>query len=385
MKSTTKSYIRGVALLSGMIIGVGLFGVPYVITKAGALFGIGYFVLLGAIMICTHLIYGEILLRTGNHHRLAGLARMYLGKFWGRVALVVSTLGFYSVMIAYIIMGGTFLWILLSPILGGALFTYQFAFFAAMSLLVFVGLRILVSSEIVMTAILLLCLGAIVLLGLPKINFINYTTLHPANFFLPYGVILFAIGGAAAVPEVLEVMSRNRKNAKSAILWGSLIPIVLMAIFSLVIVGVTGASTTKDAIEGLKGVMGGWFIYLGALFGLFGIATSFLPLAQYFKEQFILDFELNRHLAWILACIVPFVIFFLGMRDFIKIISFSGAVFSGLEGFLIAWIYQRAKSAGRREPEYKVNLPIVILGLIMIVFLLGMAYEMWSFFGALPA
>lgn len=365
--------------MSGMIIGVGLFGVPYVMAKAGALFGIGYFILLGAIIICTHLIYGEILLRTGNHHRLAGLARMYLGKFWGRVALIVSTLGFYAVMIAYIIMGGTFLWILLSPVLGGALFTYQFAFFAVMSLLVLVGFRAVVSSEIVMTAILLLCLGAIVLLGLPKINFVNYTTLHTANFFLPYGVILFSIGGAAAVPEVLEVMSRNRKNIKSAIFWGSLIPIALMAVFSLVILGVTGASTTKDAIGGLKDVMGGWFVYLGALFGLFGIATSFLPLAQYFKEQFILDFELNKHLAWVLACIVPFVIFFLGTRDFIAIISFSGAVFSGLEGFLVVRIYQRAKAIGRREPEYKVTLPIVILGLIMVLFLLGMAYEIWSF------
>jgi len=260
MKSITKNYIRAVAIMSGMIIGVGLFGIPYTLAKAGVFFGIGYFIVLGAVIICVHLIYGETLLRTNHNHRLAGLAGIYLGRSWRWITLAINTVGFYSVIVAYIIMGGEFLRILLSPVFGGALITYQLIFFAVMAVMILFGLRVVASGEIVLTVVLLAALGAIIGAALSKINPAGFTAANLNNFFLPYGVILFAIGGTSAVPEVLDVMAKNKKKAKAVIFWGTLISVALIAIFSFAILGVTGADTTKDAISGLQAHFGNWFI-----------------------------------------------------------------------------------------------------------------------------
>lgn len=366
--------------MAGMIIGVGLFGVPYVIAKSGVLIGLGYFIILAAIIIANHLLYGETLLRTKGQHRLAGLTGIYLGKWWKRFAIVASSCGFYAVIIAYIILGGQFLHILLSPFFGGALIIYQIIFFAAMAGIILIGLRTILFSEFLMTGALFLIMILIIIVSSVKINFANFSGINIGEFFMPYGVILFSITGAAAVPEVLEALAREKKRAKSALFWGTIIPIFFIIVFSLTVLGVTGASTTKDAISGLGAVFGNWILYVGAAFGLFAVATSFLPLALYAKEQFHFDFKLNGALSWALACIVPFFIFLFGTKDFIKIIGFSGAVFSGFEAFLVIWIYSRAKKLGTRKPEYEIRLPFAFLVLMGVIFLLGMVYEISSFF-----
>ncbi len=366
--------------MAGMVIGVGLFGLPYVIAKSGALIGLVYFIILSVIIIFTHLIYGETLLRTKTKHRLAGLAELYLGKWWKRLTVVVSTLGFYAVIIAYIIVGGGFLHILLSPFFGGGLIIYQIVFFTAMAGIILVGLRTIIFSEVLMTGALVAVMAFLSALAAAKINFSNLAAFNAGEFFAPYGVILFSIMGAAAVPEVLEVLSRDKKDAKSAIFWGSLIPIVLIALFTFAVLGATGMAATKDAIGGLGAVFGDWIKYAGAVFGLFAVATSFLPLALYAKEQFHLDFKINGFVSWALACLVPFVVFLFGTKDFIKIIGFSGAVFGGYESFIMIWIYARARRNGLRKPEYEMRLPLAFLILIGVIFLLGMAYEVGTFF-----
>lgn len=380
MKITTKNYIRAIALMAGMVIGVGLFGLPYVVAKSGALIGLIYFIILSVIIIFTHLIYGEILLRTKTKHRLAGLAELYLGKWWKRLTIVVSTLGFYAVIIAYIIVGGGFFHIILSPFLGGGELVYQIVFFSVMAGIILIGFRTIVFSEVLMTGALVAVMAFLSALAATKINFLNLATFNAGEFFAPYGVILFSIMGAAAVPEVLEIMSREKKSAKSAIFWGSLIPIALIAVFTFAVLGATGAGATKDAVSGLGAVFGGWVKYIGAVFGLFAVATSFLPLALYAKEQFHLDFKINGFVSWALACLVPFAIFLFGTKDFIKIIGFSGAVFGGYESFLMIWIYLRAKRAGLRKPEYEMRLPLAFLAVMGVIFLLGMIYEVSAFF-----
>ena len=125
MKTSTKNYIRAISMMLGMAIGVGIFGVPYMIAKSGALIGAIYFVLLGAIIILTHLIFGEAILRTKGQHRLVGYAERYLG-FPGKVlATLVFFFGLYGALLAYMVLGGEFLSFLLggnvSPFLAGLL------------------------------------------------------------------------------------------------------------------------------------------------------------------------------------------------------------------------------------------------------------------------
>jgi len=105
-----------------------------------------------------------------------------------------------------------------------------------------------------------------------------------------------------------------------------------------------------------------------------------LPFGLYFRDQFTYDFKINKFLSWVLACIIPLLIFLFGTRDFIKIISFGGAVLAGLEGIILICAYLRARRSGLRKPEYEIRLPVFILALIMVIFALGVVYEIAGFF-----
>jgi amino acid permease len=83
------------------------------------------------------------------------------------------------------------------------------------------------------------------LLSLSHINIANFITFDITKVLIPYGVILFAFLGAAAVPEMEQELIRNRKLMKKAIIIGVLIPIISYLLFAVAVVGVTGLATSE--------------------------------------------------------------------------------------------------------------------------------------------
>lgn len=381
MNQKQKQFLRATAILIGLIIGVGIFGVPYVITKAGFFPAIFYFLVLGAAMILTTLFYGEVNLRTQGKHRIVGYAEKYLGKRGKIVAALAQIFGFYGAIIAYIIVGGEFLFSLLGGFLGGEVIFYQFFIFAFISIFVVAGLRLLSWLEVILTSLLLLVILVVLAVGFPKIEISNYETFEWAYLFLPYGVILFSLGGTAAVPELKEVLSKNLKLMKKVIIVGVVISILLTAAFGFIIAGITGGATTDEALSGLQGILSPPIITAGIIFGLLSIATSLLVIGINLKETFLYDYKIKSNLiAWFLALGVPFLIFLFGLHGFIKVISIAGGVFGGLGGILIVLMFLKAKKAGVRKPEYKIDLPKFIPYVLIGVFGLGILYEIFYLF-----
>jgi len=111
-----KKFVFSVSALIGMIVGGGIFGLPYVVSVAGLIPAIFYFVVLSGAVLLTHLLYGEIILRTKERYRLAGFAEKYLGKIWKNITAVAVIFGGVGVLLVYIIIAGDFLKIIVSPI-----------------------------------------------------------------------------------------------------------------------------------------------------------------------------------------------------------------------------------------------------------------------------
>jgi amino acid permease len=109
-----KNSILSLFILVGTIVGAGLFGFPYVVLKSGVLPAIFYFIILGGLMILLHLFFGEVFLRTKEDCRLVGLARKYLGKWWGRLAMLSVFIGITGALLAYIILSGELISTMLS-------------------------------------------------------------------------------------------------------------------------------------------------------------------------------------------------------------------------------------------------------------------------------
>jgi tyrosine-specific transport protein len=140
--------------------------------------------------------------------------------------------------------------------------------------------------------------------------------------------------------------------------------------------GVSGSGTSEETLAGLQGILSQPVLALGAVFGFLCIITSFLIIGINLKEIFCYDYFLkNNILCWALAVIAPFLIFLFGSREFIEIISITGALFGGMNGIIIVLIYLKAKTRGDKKPEYILKLPKFIPYSVMALFIAGIIYE----------
>ena len=377
MFSRTKNFILAFSTLVGTIIGVGMFGLPYVASKVGLVPMAINMVIVGLIVILLHLIYGEIILRTEGKHRLAGYAGIYFGKSGKIIASLIFFVTLYLALLAYLLVGSEFLktffsgWIDLSS--GGwAIAMSILAFFV-----IFRGIKIAGSFEILMTLVLLSLIFGITAYGSGKIDAGNLISFSgKLDMFLPYGVILFALAGGSAIPEIRSLLSgASSKLLKKAIILGTAVPAFVYLAFIITVLGISGAGTSKEAISGLLPFLGGEFVKYGALVGFLAVITSFFTIGIAIKNSLIFDFKLPAGISFVLTSSIPLVMYFFGFSDFIKIFSVAGAVLGGCEGLLLLAIWARARKKGKRAPEYSVNMEKILVFILSVAFLAGIVYE----------
>jgi len=360
--------------LMGAIIGAGILGIPYVVAKAGFIYGILNIIILGLLMLFMNLCLGEVVLRTNNNHQLTGYAERYLGKHGKRVMGFAMVFGIYGAIIAYLVGVGT----TLSDLLGKTPFFFGISFFIFMASMVYFGIKSVGKTEMIMnilksTAFVFICA---ILLFFVKTS--SLPSFNPKFIFLPYGTILFAFIGTAAIPEMREELRKNEQKLKKAILIGSIAPIIFYILFAFFIVAATGSSTTEIATHSLESINKLLFI-ISNIFAVLAMATASLVLGVALKETYIYDFHLKKFIAWALTCIVPFLIFLVAKKGFIDIISITGAVMGGLEGILIMLMHRNAKLKSQRKPEFTIGNHPLLTGILILIFAIGIIYNVWIF------
>lgn len=333
-------YWEAVFLLAGTILGVGLFTVPYVLSLSGVTVGLLYFVLLGAIVLCAHLAYGEIVRVEGTSHRFVGYMEQILGARYRKPAAFLAFASNYGSLLAYTVLGGSFLYTMFAPLFGGNVWWYQLFFLLAGSGLVFLGRRVVNGANFVMTVALVLALLGLSGGALTGMRVEHLLTFDAAHVFTPFGVILFSLLGTTAIPEMGQYLGkRGMPDLRHAIVGGTLIALVCTLFFGVAIVGLTGSLTTPDAISGAAGVLGSWVAYLGALTGFLATITSFIVVALALFQTFRGDYGHKSVAAWGLMAGPVFLLFFLGLRDLLTIIGGTGGIFLGLMCLSICLAY----------------------------------------------
>lgn len=363
-----KNPLLAAGSLIGTIIGAGVFGIPYVMAKSGILVAIFYFLTLGTVVLLLHLFLGEVVLRTKEKHRLPGYTEKYLGgkmRYLVSVSILVGTVG---ALLAYIILGGKFL----SIIFPDALSSFQFGVivWGLLSLFVYLGIRSIARAELLMNSFLFLIFLLIFVLSFPKISPSNFSLADNNYFFLPFGIIFFSLIGWNAIPEIERILIRKEK-LKKVIFWGVIIPAVFYFIFGLVVSGVSGPATSREAFQGLSSFLGRKIIVLGGIFGLLAIATSFLVLANYLKNTLIFDYRLPHIPAFLLASLLPIALFLAGARNFLEVVALVGAFVGLIEGTTISLIFQKAKKLGEKKPAFDLKVPRFLIYFIIAVLALG--------------
>jgi tyrosine-specific transport protein len=368
--SRLKAYIYSLATLSGTIIGVGIFSLPYITVRAGTWVMLGYFLALGALVILIHVFFGELALQTPDFKRIPGFAKIYLGSWGQKASLVSAVLGMLGAVLAYLIVGGEFLKELLSPFLGGGTFFYTVLYFIAGAILIYFGIKAIARLEFWAVVLFFVVLLVILFRSFSKIELGNLF-LKPdfGQFFLPYGPILFSLWGASLIPEAEEMLGENKGLFKKIIALSILIAGILYLFFIFLTLGITGSETTESALPGLKNFLGTNIYYLAIIFGILTTFTSFLTIGLTLKRVLNFDLRIKENMAWVITCFVPLVLFLAGFNNFIPVISFIGAVMLGFDGILILLMYRKI---GR-------GFKLVLTYPLILVLLAGIIYEIVYF------
>ena len=208
---------------------------------------------------------------------------------------------------------------------------------------------------------------------------LNGFSIH--NFWLPFGVVLFAFGGAGAIPVMKEELKNNKYLMKKAIIIGTIISALIYLIFPLLVVGVTGLKTTDGAIIGLGNVLGYKMLLLGSFFGILTMSTSFLVIGLAIKEIFKFDYKKNDFTSALITCTIPLIITFIIIllnidNAFYKVIDITGAFLYPLTSILLVVMFWRAKKRGEREPEYNLKYHKTLGILIILLFLAGFVNQL---------
>lgn len=371
MTSSSKDFLRSTQSLIGAVIGVGIFGLPYVFSQAGYAIGLAHLVIVGLVILTILLAYGEIVLHADGHHRLSGNVSEHLGSFWGNVTSVALFASNWGAMLAYIILGGEFLHALGGWFFGGGVLIYQLVFFVVGALILIGGLGFVSRTEAIFVFLLVALLLVIIGGSAPYINVSNLLIVNPALMFAPFGVVFFAFGGIATIPEMKAILGRHKLQLKKSILAGFAVISVIYVLFSTAVVSVTGVNTTEDAILGLGDYLGNWAIIIGSLVGLFAVFTSFLILGVQVMDTAIYDYKARYLAGWAWAITMPFFLFILGARDFIEVIGFTGGVFGVVIGLLVVAMYKKAKKSAKIAKRL-LTLPNWLLNIVIVILLLGM-------------
>lgn len=332
-----KLFFRAFFLLIGTIVGAGVFALPYVFSKSGALPSFFGLLFLGLVLMVLNLFYSKIVLKTPGDHQLPGYVNKYLGPNWMKFSLLSMMFALNGALLAYLILGGEFLALSVGQTSSQA---YSFWFYLVGVVLFWQRFSRLTKIGAFLTALLV---GLMIFVSFKLIPFVvpsNLVLLGNKPLFF-WGAALFSLVGFSVIPEVEEVLRSRRKLLTPAVVAGSLVPIFLYLVFAFSIWGASGFVVTVDALSGLT-VFSPGLVRVGAIIGLLALITSFLSLVNVAKEIYFRDLKLSERWAKLLA-IAPGVLgIFFSTSSFINIVSFTGTISLAISGTMISLMFAKA-------------------------------------------
>lgn len=368
-----KKYIGSISIIMGTVIGVGVFGLPYLAAQAGFWVIVAYLVWGTTAAILASLVFGELMFRTRERHRVPGYVAKYLGPRWGKVVYASATVGLLGGQFVYLLVGGHFLHVLLGPMFGGQEWMYVLGYALVGGALIFDSGSALARSELVMLPIMLLVMGLVIGNAGMVGDWTRLMDIHLPKILIPYGVVMFSIWGISSVGEVRDYLgSRHAAILKPAVITSYILSAVTYVAFTASILAATGSATSPDALGGLQMRLGSQLTSAFYLFGVFTTFTSYISIGQTIKKIFVYDSGWSNGNAWFITAIVPPVLYALGVTDFLLVMSLIGSITLGIDTIALLAAYLRArKHHGAQLLPYHLRITRPVVMVVCTLFILG--------------
>jgi len=362
-----------VGIIAGMIMGSGLFALPYAISVSGIMWSVVLVVPAFLVVLLSQLSYGEVVLKTQERHRMPGYVKLHLGKTAGSIETVNQILLLNGVLLVYAILAGVFL----SQLFSGSAIMWSFGFFVFGGILLLGRAKQIGEINLFLVAPFVVALVAIGLLGAVKGTPSNLPVSARDPFFI-FSILLFSLSGFAVIPDAYQIFSRPKLHEgnifRKAIIFASLLSFVTSAIFAIGVLMASGIGVTKDALSGLSVVLGNGIVQFGAAIGFLAVFTSYLALGYDLKEVYEIDFKVSPIYSWALAVIVPIIPFVFGAQDFIILVSLVGGLFIAIDGIFISLMLKKIRSENHTHTHF-VPLGKTISTVLVIIFVFSALYE----------
>jgi tyrosine-specific transport protein len=381
-----KAILFPLSVLCGTIIGVGVFGLPYITSKVGFPIMALYFLILGSLVALIHYFFAEISLKTPDLKRFPGFVEFYFGKPLARFAFFFAILGNLLTNLAYLIVGGSFLKELFQPVFNQGESFWVLVYFLLGIIFVFFDISLIKQIEFLGFLGFFLVLFLIFFENFKKIN-LNYLFPSPdfSQIFLPYGAILFSLWGADLIPEVEEMLGQKKFLLKKIVPLSILISTLVYLFFIYLVLGISGPKTSENSLSGLNEVLGGGIVSLTLIFGILTTFTSFIALSLNLKKIFWYDLKLRKNFAFILSSFPALFLYFLGIKNFISVIGFVGSVMLAINGIFILAMKIKTQNSKRKTQKFRTEnlknrIEKILIFLLIFVLILGIFYEIFYFF-----
>ncbi len=338
MKGKTSNFLTATGLLVGTIIGAGVFSLPYLFKFSGFSVGLVYLALAAAAYIILYRMYADIILATPGEHRFVGYARIYLGRWAGWLGILTTIIQSVLVLTVYLILSVSFA-NLFFPLTDEVIKIVIFWFLASVAVLL--GIKKIARLEFWITLGMLGIFAILFVFGIKNIGAFPLSNFSPVwgNLLLPFGAILFALSGRAAIPGV----ARSGAPVKKVIFWGIIIAALVYAIFAFSAVAISTLVTT-DAITGLRLSLPLQVSKLLGLLGILALISSYIAIGSDTDKSLELDLNFPWWLRFIIVMFGPLVLYFAGLKDFLYGIGLVGGIFIALESIFIVWMWLKMKS-----------------------------------------
>jgi amino acid permease len=360
----------------GTIVGAGVLGLPRAILESGFFLGLINMLLIGGVMLLISLMVGEVSLRTKDRHQIPGLVGKYVGKKTEYLVTILSIVAIYGALTAYIVGSGS----LISNLLNVNIIVAELIYFIPLSIVLFFGLKGVENSESILAFFLIF--SAIILSSgaLFYLDTSNISTITPSNFFTPVGVIVFALSGMFAIPQMKEVLWLEKNKLKKSILIGFTIPLILYIFFTFSFIGACGDKLYNEDKEIATVCVESNFLFtfFGYLFAFLAMSTCFIALGNSLRETYLEDYKINKSLAFVLTIIPPLIVSFLGVVSFVELLSLTGGLFLIPLMIVLVYMYYKTRRLGERRPEYELKIPNWIIWLLVIFLICIMILVSWG-------
>lgn len=367
----SKSKFIAGATLMGSVIGAGIFGLPYALKQGGWLLFLLVFAVFSISVLVSLILFSEISLRSTREY-FVGYAEEYLHPVVAKFVKIYTPLGLIGTLLAYIIMGGTLLSVLLAPIANISPIYLGVVFALIGGYFVFRKSSI-GSLEFILTSVLVLALLIVIGVSLPRFGMEGINLAHSNYIFLLPGVILFSLLGWNAVPSMIRILRKGKETRKlGKVITISMIVIMLIYfLFALSFVGVNGGLRDWAQLTRLVPSLGLALVTLLAAGGVLASITSFLGVGMYFKNILKYDYQLSSRTALLIVLLVPLLLFVFTIDRFIGVVGLVGAFMGGLQGIIVTLIFKQARKEDVGQPEYTFNIPAFLLNVLIGIFIVG--------------